>query len=138
MINIIVTSDPRYPVNKLAVQATVLGILQRYRVSGNVEVGVSIVGDRKMHEINKKYKNVDSIANILSFAYEDPVSTNQLLHTQRLGFIKSPDKILRLGDILISWPELLRDAATEEVSVDEQLRFMVEHGTTHLLGIHHT
>ncbi|MBI2334763.1 hypothetical protein HYU96_03080 [Candidatus Daviesbacteria bacterium] len=49
MINIIVSSDPRYFVNKDAIRLAVLDALRRYRISGRVELGVSIVGDRKMH-----------------------------------------------------------------------------------------
>lgn len=137
MINIIVNSDSRYPVNKLAIQAAVLDVIKRYRITGNMEIGVNIVGDRKMHEINKKYRGIDSTTNILSFALEDPSSISQLQHIPKVGFVKAPDKVLRLGDILISHPELIQDAAIEGVSVEEQLRYLVEHGTKHLLGIHH-
>ncbi|EKD91070.1 MAG: hypothetical protein ACD_30C00049G0038 [uncultured bacterium] len=137
MINIIVTSDPRYQVNKLAIQASVLDILKRNNVTGNIEIGVNIVGDRKMHEVNKKYRGIDSTTNILSFALEDPVSASGLQHVRNLGFVKSPDKILKLGDILISWPELQKDAAAAGVSTEQQARYLVEHGTKHLLGIHH-
>lgn len=137
MVNVIINSDSRYPVNKIAVQATVLEVLQKNHISGNLEIGVNIVGDRKMHEINKKYRGIDSTTNILSFALEDPVSQNQLQHVPRVGFVKAPDKVLRLGDILISYPQVIKDASLEGVSVDEELRFLVEHGTRHLLGIHH-
>lgn len=137
MINVIINSDSRYPINKIAVQATVLEVLQKNHIIGNLEIGVSIVGDRKMHEINKKYRGIDSTTNILSFALEDPVSQNQLQHVPRVGFVKAPDKVLRLGDILISYPQVIKDASLEGVSVDEELRFLVEHGTKHLLGIHH-
>lgn len=137
MINIIVNSDPRYPVNKLGIQATVLEILKQHRVQGNLEIGVNIVGDRKMHEINKKFRGQDSPTNVLTFAMEDPVSSSNLQHIRNVGFVKYPDKTLRLGDILISWNQILKDAALEGVSVEEELRFLVEHGTRHLLGIHH-
>lgn len=137
MINIIVNSDPRYPVNKLGIQATVLDVLKQHRVHGNLEIGVSVVGDRKMHEINKKYRSKDSTTNILTFAIEDPVSSSNLQHIRNVGFVKAPDKVLRLGDILISWNEIVKDAAIEGVTVEEELRFLVEHGTRHLLGIHH-
>lgn len=137
MINIIVSSDSRYPVNKIAIQACIMGLLQRHKITGNVEIGVTVIGDRKMHAVNRQYRGIDSTTNILSFALEDPVSNNLLQHVPRMGFVRSPDKILRLGDILISYPELLKDASLEGVSVEEQLLFLVEHGTRHLLGIHH-
>ncbi len=137
MIQIIVNSDPRYPVNKLGIQATVLDILKQHRVRGNIEIGVTVMGDRKMHEINKKFRGKDQTANILTFALEDPVSSSNMLHVRGGGFVKAPDKVLRLGDILISWNQILSDAASEGVTVEEELRFLVEHGTRHLLGIHH-
>lgn len=137
MINVIINADPRYSVNKLALQATVVEVLQRHHVKGNIEIGVSVVGDRKMHEVNKKYRGIDSTTNILSFALQDPVSPSQLQHVPRVGFVKAPDDILRLGDILISYPQVVKDAAIEGVSVEDELRFLVEHGTKHLLGIHH-
>lgn len=137
MINVIISSDPRYQVNKLAIQATILDVLKRFRISGNMEIGINIVGDRKMHEVNKKFRGIDSSTNILSFALEDPSSISQLQHVPKVGFVKAPDKVLRLGDILISYPELLKDASSEGVSIEDQLRYLVEHGTKHLLGMHH-
>lgn len=137
MIQIIVNSDPRYPVNKLGIQATVLEVLKHHRVHGNIEIGVTVMGDRKMHEINKKYRSKDSTANILTFALEDASTSSSLQHIPKVGFVKAPDKVLRLGDIMISYPQIIKDAAIEGVSVEEELRFLVEHGTRHLLGIHH-
>ncbi|OGE26775.1 rRNA maturation RNase YbeY [Candidatus Daviesbacteria bacterium RIFCSPHIGHO2_02_FULL_39_12] len=136
MINIIVNSDPRYNVNKTSIKNTVLQILQKHRINGKIELGVSIVGDRKMHELNRKYRGVDSTTDILSFALED-VSQSSLQHVPRIGFVAAPDRWLRLGDIMISYPQVLEDAAMDGIAVDEEIRSLVEHGVNHLLGIHH-
>lgn len=136
MVNIIVSSDPRYDINKADVRATVLSRLQQHRVNGRVEVGVNIVGDRKMHELNKKYKGIDSTTDILSFALEDSDPIN-LQHLSGVGFVSSPDKWLRLGDIVISYAQAKEDAALDGIAVDEEIRLLVEHGVDHLLGIHH-
>lgn len=137
MINIIVSSDPRYNINKDAIRTAVAQILQRHRISGKIEVGINIVGDRKMHELNRKFRGIDSTTDILSFALEDPNPTI-LQHIPRIGFISSPDKVLRLGDIVISYPQALEDASMDGFSVDEEIRHLVEHGLDHLLGVHHT
>lgn len=136
MINIIVSSDPRYDVNKTAIKSAVLQVLQKYKIGGKVELGINIIGDRKMHELNRKYRNVDSTANILSFALEDP-NLSSLQHIPRIGFVASPDRWLRLGDILISYPQAVEDASLDGIPVDEEIRILVEHGVNHLLGIHH-
>lgn len=136
MINIIVNSDPRYNVNKTSIKNTVLQVLQKHRIAGKVELGVSVVGDRKMHELNRKYRGIDSTTDILSFALED-VGQSSLQHIPRIGFVAAPDRWLRLGDIVISYPQVLEDASMDGISVDEEIRSLVEHGVSHLLGIHH-
>src|SRR3989338_10936677 len=134
MINIIVSSDPRYFVNNNAIRMAVADALRRYRITGKVELGVNIIGDRKMHELNRKFRGIDSTTDILSFALEDPHPL-QLQHIPRVGFVASPDKWLRIGDIVISYPQALEDASLDGISVEEEIGNLVEHGLDHLLGI---
>lgn len=136
MINVIVNSDPRYHINRESLRAAVLEALARNRVSGKIEVGINVVGDRKMHELNNKFRGIDSTTDILSFALEDS-NPSSLQHVPRIGFISSPDQILRLGDIVISYPQVLEDASYDGTSVDDEIRTLVQHGINHLLGIHH-
>ncbi len=136
MINIIINSDGRYPVNKLIIQSTVVEVLKRYKITGRLEIGVNIVGSRKIHEINKKYRGMDYPTDIITFALEDALPQN-LQHIPRVGFVSSPDQVLRLGDIVLSYPQVVEDAGLDGVSVDEEIRQLVEHGTKHLLGMHH-
>jgi len=136
MINILISSDPRYNINKTVIKNAVLAVLKKHRISGRVEVGINIVGDRKMHELNRKYRGIDSTTDILSFALEDP-NPASLQHIPRIGFVASPDKWLRLGDIVISYPQALEDASMDGISVDEEIEILVEHGLNHLLGVHH-
>jgi probable rRNA maturation factor len=137
MINIVVNTDPKYTVNKLAIQGAVLEILQQNSVSGDIELGVSIIGDSRMHEFNKKYRGIDSTTNILSFALEDPISVAQLQHVPKVGFVKSPNNVIYLGDIMLSYPMVVKDASLGGVTVEQEMLFLVQHGTRHLLGIHH-
>lgn len=136
MLDIIVQSDARYNINKDAVKAFAANALSKFGIRGQVEVGINIVGDRKMHELNKKYRGLDETTNILSFALEDPVSGN-LQPISRLGFVSAPDHVLRLGDIVLSYPQVIDDASIDGKSVDEELSFLIEHGVKHLLGVHH-
>lgn len=136
MVNVIISSDARYSINKLSIQSIVIEVLQRYKVGGKVEIGVNVVGSRKIHEINKKYRGIDGPTDIITFALEDPMPQN-LQHIPRVGFVASPDKILRLGDIILSYPQVVEDARLDGVSVEEEIRLLVEHGMKHLLGMHH-
>lgn len=136
MVNIIVNSDPRYHVNKAGLKAVVLEALAKLKISGRIELGINIVGDRKMHELNRKYRGLDFTTNILSFVLED-TSPAHLQHIPKVGFVAAPDKWLRLGDIVISYPQALEDAVVYGLSVDEEIKNLVCHGLNHLLGIYH-
>lgn len=136
MLNIIVNSDPRYNINKATIRSIVVDMLAKLRISGRIEVGINIVGDRKMHELNRKFRGMDSTTNILSFALEDP-SPSSLQHIPRIGFVAAPDKWLRLGDIVISYPQAVDDASIDGISLDDEIKHLLEHGLNHLLGVHH-
>jgi probable rRNA maturation factor len=136
MINIIVNSDAKYSINKLAVQSTVMDVLRKHKIRGNIEIGITIVGDNQMHQINKTYRGIDSTTNVLSFPYDKPEEIPKLVHIGKVGFVSSPDKVTRLGDILVSYPEAQKDASAEGVAVEDEIHHLVEHGTKHLLGIH--
>lgn len=129
MVNVIITSDPRYKINRSAIQSSIETVLLQHKVTGNVEIEVSVVGDRKMHELNKKYRDIDNTTDVLSFSLQEEVGSS--------GFVTAPDNILRLGSIVVSYPQAIYDASLDNKSVEDEVNFLVEHGTTHLLGIHH-
>ena len=128
MINVLVSADPRYNIDKSAIKSVVIDALLKHRIGGKVEVGVNIIGDRKMHELNRKYRGMDSTTDILSFALEDPLDT---------GFVAAPDLWLRLGDIVLSYPQVVEDASLDGISIDEEIKFLIDHGLKHLLCLQH-
>ena len=134
MINIIVRTDSNYPVNKSLIESTVLEVLQRYKIADKVEIGVTVVGERKMHQINKKFRGVDSSANILTFALEDELPI--LTPVKGLNFKPFPDQVRRLGDIVISYQQIIEDSKLNGISIEEEFRQLLEHGVKHLLGKH--
>ena len=117
--------ESRYRVNRKRIKSAIGKVIAEHDVKGPVEVSVAIVGDRKMRELSKKYKDEDKTRNILTFSLSEGDST--LL----------PSGILRLGDIVISFPQVIKEASEEEVLVDDKVDELVQHGMLHLLGINH-
>ncbi len=132
MINVLVSSDPRYKVDRDLIRQSVEEILKQRGMVGNVEVGVSVVGDRKMQELNKQFRELDETTDVLSFPLENDTSK-----IASRGFVKFPDKVLRLGDIVVSYPRALEQAMEGNVLVETEIKTLVQHGVLHLLGIHH-
>jgi len=79
-----------------------------------------------MRSLSKKYKGEDKTRNILSFSLSEGESTHL-----------DNDDVLRLGDIVISYPQVIRDASEEETLVDDKVDELTKHGMLHLLGINH-
>ncbi len=107
-------------------------------VSGYAEVSISIVGDRKMRLLNKKYRQKDKTTDVLSFSQADssvPIKPGPA--GGRGEWAKTPDGVLRLGDVIISFPQARKNARVKETLVDEEINFLIRHGLLHLLGIHH-
>lgn len=117
--------ESRYKVNRKKIKSVVLQLLKDQGIQGPAEVSLAIVGDRKMRELHKKYKQVDKTTNVLSFPLSEGQSSTL------------PSDILRLGDVVISYPVVITEAAQDNVLVDDKIEELALHGTRHLLGIHH-
>ena len=124
-VHILFFVESRYKVNRKQVRELIVTILQKNNVKGPVEVSIAMVGDRKMKDISRKYKGDDKTRNILSFPLNEGPSS------------MLPEDTLRLGDIIISYPEVIRESASMEKMVDDRIIELVEHGMSHLLGLHH-
>lgn len=111
--------------NRKRIKSAVSAVLEDNSVNSPIEVSIAIVGDRKMHKLNKQYRDKDKTTNILSF----PLAEGEQTHL--------PADVVRLGDIVISYPELIRESAEQEMLVDDRVDELVQHGMLHLMGLHH-
>jgi probable rRNA maturation factor len=89
----------------------------------NVEFNVIFVDSNTIHDINKTYRNVDRVTDVISFALEDN-KTIELDH--RL-----------LGDIYICVERAEEQAKEYGHSFLRELAFLTIHGLLHLLGYDH-
>ncbi len=124
-INILMFIESRYKLNRRRIKSSVEKILKEQGIIGPAEVSIAVVGDRKMRALYKKYKGEDRTTNVLSFPLGEGESTNL------------PSDILRLGDIILSYPQVIKEASEDDVLVDDKIEELVMHSMNHLLGIHH-
>jgi probable rRNA maturation factor len=124
-ISVLIFVESRYKVNRKRIKKVIESAIAKNDVSGPVEISVAVVGDRKMRELSKKYKGEDKTRNILSFSQAEGES------------VITPSDALRLGDIVLSFPQVINDAVRDEMLVDDKVDELVEHGLMHLLGLHH-
>ena len=92
------------------------------------EVSLVITGDARIHQINRIYRQVDAPTDVIAFALTEGATE---------GFVSPPDGILHLGEIVISYPTAVRQAAEHGHSVQQELAVLIVHGILHLLGYDH-
>lgn len=129
MITALIKTESHYTVDRDRVRGIIQKVLVAKGVKGSVEISVSIVGDRLMKRLNGKYRNIPETTDVLSFPMADEIVDTP--------FVDPPDNILRLGDIVISYPQAREDASEENKLVDDKIDELVEHSMLHLLGQHH-
>lgn len=87
------------------------------------ELSISFVDDNTIQQLNKNYLKRDNSTNVLSFSLQEG----------KFGNI-NPNI---LGDIIISAETAQRDAAVGDLSLSEEIYFLIIHGLLHLLGYNH-
>ena len=138
MTSVFIKSESRYPIDRKEIRKKVKEILKQRKIVGEAEVSVIVAGDRKMKSLNKKYRGIERTTPVLAFPLEE-------FHHPRNKFgagndkrfpppFSSPDDVLRLGDIVISYPQAVQLAIEEEKLVDKKINELVEHGMQKLLG----
>ena len=97
--------------------------LEKEKVNNGI-FSIIFVGDEEIHEMNKEYRKVDRITDVISFAFED---NNEIVY----------NSFRLLGDIYICIPQMKRQAKEYNHSEKRELSFLAVHGLLHLLGYDH-
>lgn len=85
------------------------------------DVSVVITGDKRVKELNKQFRGIDEITDVLSF----PSGAGPGGGTRYLG------------DVIISLPRAKAQAKAAAHSLGDELQLLVVHGILHLLGHDH-
>lgn len=98
---------------------------------GEYRLGVSIVGEKKIKNLNKTYRKKDKSTDVLSFAENDVKCKYSI-------FFKSYDSDAKdLGEVFICWQKIKIQAKNFSRSLEEEFIFLVIHGVLHLFGYDH-
>lgn len=90
----------------------------------NANFSIVFVDEEKIQDLNKNYRNIDKVTDVISFAFED----NERLVYNSMRF---------LGEIFICIPRMKEQAILYGHSEVRELAFLTVHGLLHLLGYDH-
>ncbi|WP_288313795.1 rRNA maturation RNase YbeY [uncultured Selenomonas sp.] len=93
----------------------------------NGEVSVTLTNNDYIHQLNRKYRQIDRPTDVLSFALNE---------SEEPDIENGPD-INVLGDIILSVERAEEQAADYGHSLRREIAFLTVHGMLHLLGYDH-
>jgi probable rRNA maturation factor len=98
----------------------------------NTETGLVIANQQRIHELNKAYLERDEPTDVLAFSMLEERDA-----TSHQPFITTPDGTAHIGEVIISYPQAVKQAEEHCHSVKRELAILIIHGVLHLLGYDH-
>jgi probable rRNA maturation factor len=83
---------------------------------------VALADDNAVRRLNKQFRDKDQPTNVLSFPSGEPVGT---------------DGRRALGDIILAYETVVREAHEQVIAPADHVRHLVLHGLLHLMGYDH-
>ena len=111
-----INNTTEYKINEENIKKAVLTTLNFLNEPSTWDISVAIVTPAQIQELNKKYRNKDSVTDVLSF----PMGEDNML-----------------GDIIICYEQAKKQADKLGQSIEKELAFLSTHSTLHLLGYDH-
>lgn len=126
MVKVNITKQSNYPIKVTDIKKKLAKFFIDNGIVSDAEVSIAIVGEAKMLSIGKVYLKDGKLHNVLSFT-----------PTEVKNFVFPPDGLMHLGEIVVCYPEAVKEANLENKLVDDKVYKLIEHSALHLLGIHH-
>ena len=86
-------------------------------------VTIAFVSNRRMRELNRRFRSQDKITDVLSF----PDEPDNFTHPANAN----------LGDIVISAEQAAKQATENGLTVENEIKQLILHGLLHLCGFDH-
>lgn len=108
---------------------------------GPTSLSLVIADDEAVRDLNREYRGLDENTDVLAFAFnhpgqyegDDPPAQQE----EPQPFIASPEDSGYFGEVLISYPQCVRQALPIPGSTINELALLITHGVLHLLGYDH-
>ena len=107
-----------------AIEGLALAVLAAEDVPG-AELGMLITDDATVRKLNREYAGEDEATDVLSFSLREGEE------------FASPDGVVRLGEVIVSYPTAERQAHEVGRSTEDEVAHLLVHGILHLLGYDH-
>ena len=115
------------------IKSSILTALDAEGVDIPCAVEVTLTDDKRIHALNKQFRNVDRPTDVLSFPMQE---LKPGIFAADPGEI-TPDGFLPIGDIVISVERAKAQAVEYGHSTEREISYLTVHSVLHLLGYDH-
>ena len=112
------------------------------------QVGLVVTDDKTVQELNRQFRGLDEVTDVLSFSashsghwegdpQESDEASPEYVDSEELNFVLPPGEPSPLGEVIISFPQTIRQAQERNGPVEQELALLIIHGVLHLVGYDH-
>lgn len=112
------------------VRRVVQHVLKAEGVAPPFEVSLVFTDSETVQRLNRDYRGMNETTDVLAFSMLPQTEADS-------SFALPPDGVLRLGEVIISYPQAVEQAKEQGHSVEQELALLIVHGILHLLGYDH-
>lgn len=98
------------------------------------EIDVAFTHNKKIQELNARYRNKNKPTNILSFSYIEDLQSEIYIIDPSLHSQSHP---MCIGDVFVSYDVVVMEMLKENISKKKYLIYLLIHGILHVFGYDH-
>lgn len=117
-----------------------VAVLEQESISQHVSL--VIADDETVRELNAEYRGLDKTTDVLSFAFDNEGEYHgegdaPSDWSADEAFVLPPGESAWLGEVIVSYPQAVRQAREAGHSVEREVAHLITHGILHLMGHDH-
>ncbi len=130
-MNLIINNETKKDLNlEKDIEKVILEVLKLENVDEKkCEISLSFVDEEKIRQLNKDFRSIDRVTDVLSFPIED------FFNEDRKTLLEKP--YLMLGDVVICLDVARKQAKDLGHSFEREIMYLTCHSILHLLGYDH-
>jgi probable rRNA maturation factor len=125
-MNLLIRNFTKYNIRKKDLEFAARLVLSEEHFKRDTEISLVFTGEKRIKALNKKYRGIDRVTDVLSFEGENDD-----------GFVDPKNDISYLGEIFICYYKAKKQAYQKGQSVQKEIDHLLIHGILHLLGYDH-
>lgn len=126
MMTLLIRNFTKNRIGAKRLERVVEAVAAEEKIKNRAEVSLVFTGEKRIRGLNKKYRGVDRVTDVLSFEGENDDD-----------FISPQDGVSYLGEIFICYPRAQKQAREKKHSIEKEIDILLVHGLFHLLGYDH-